>query len=128
MSRKSAGSNVERDLVRKFWEKGWSSIRVAGSGSMRFPSPDIVAGRKDRMVVIECKLTKETKKYLTKKEIEDLYHFAEVFGAEAWIYVKFKNNDSFFINPEDMEEKDASFLITLEQARNKGLLEDEFFQ
>ena len=126
---KHKGTEVERELVSLFWENGWSAVRVAGSGSMKFPSPDVLAGKPGgRIVVIECKLVnKSDKKYFTKKEIEELNHFAKIFNAEPWVYIKFgKEKLGFFITLEDLEEKNSSFLATLDLARNKGLLFEEF--
>ncbi len=44
--RKSKGSAAERELIHKFWANSWGAIRVAGSGSSQFPSPDILVGSK----------------------------------------------------------------------------------
>ena len=48
MSRKSKGINAERELIRLFEDTNkWSACRVAGSGSSRYPSPDIIAASVD---------------------------------------------------------------------------------
>ena len=62
MNTKAKGTQGERELVKFFNEAGWGCIRIAGSGSSRYPSPDILAGNAVRRVAIECKVTKETKK------------------------------------------------------------------
>lgn len=126
MSRKSKGIDAERDLVHKFNESGWVCVRVAGSGSMKYPSPDILAGNNLRKVVIECKTTKDKSKYLTKKEVDDLVYFARVFGAEPWIGVRLAGNPWLFISIEDMDISDKSYSITLEKAKLKGLSFEEF--
>ena len=60
MSRKSKGINAERDLIHKFWNvEGWSAVRVAGSGSMKYPSADVLATNKLRRLAIECKTSKK---------------------------------------------------------------------
>ena len=46
MSLKSKGINAERELIHKFWGVGWGAVRVAGSGSMRYPSSDILAANR----------------------------------------------------------------------------------
>lgn len=121
LNKKAKGSNAERDLIHKFNENGWVAIRSAGSGSMQFPSPDILAGNNLRRLAIECKSTADIRKYLTKKEVDELVFFAQKFGAEPWIGVKFDRMEWFFINIEDMEKTDKSYSIDIPSAKRKGL-------
>jgi len=121
LNKKAKGSNAERDLIHKFNENGWVAIRSAGSGSQQYPSPDILAGNNLRRVAVECKATADTKKYLTKKEVDELVFFANKFGAEAWIAVKFDRMDWYFINIEDLEKTDKSYSIDIPMAKRKGL-------
>ncbi|MAH33085.1 Holliday junction resolvase [archaeon] len=126
MSLKSKGINAERDLIHKFWgTKSWVAVRVAGSGSMKYPCADILASNKLRKLAIECKVTKDHKKYFEKKEIEDLKNFADYFGAEPWIAVKFKGHEWLFVSLEDLEETDKCFVADVNSAKNKGLLFEE---
>ena len=52
---KKKGINAERELIHMFWAEKWAAIRVAGSGSSKYPSPDILAGNNLRKLAIECK-------------------------------------------------------------------------
>ncbi len=128
MSRKSKGINAERDLIHKFWGSGWASIRVAGSGSMRYPSSDILATNKIRRLAIECKTSKEPWKYIEKEDIEQLRVFSELFNAEPYIAVKFNKKDWFFLTLEDLEETDKAFMINIEKAEMKGILFEELIK
>ncbi|MBW2984929.1 Holliday junction resolvase [Candidatus Woesearchaeota archaeon] len=129
MSRKSKGINAERDLIHKFWSiDGWSAVRIAGSGSMKYPSADILATNKLRKLAIECKTSKEANKYLTKDEIEQLKEFAKIFGAEPWVGVKFNREEWFFLNVEDLKHTGNNFLVSIDIARNKGLLFEELIK
>ena len=101
INRKAKGSKGERELVKFFNENGFSCIRAAGSGSSLYPPPDLLAGNAIRRLAIECKVTKEKKKYFQAQEIEQLNVFSKNFGAEAWIAIKFPNNDWFFLLLED---------------------------
>jgi holliday junction resolvase Hjr len=121
MNKKAKGSNAERDLIHKFNENSWVAIRSAGSGSQQYPSPDILAGNNLRRVAIECKATADLKKYLTKKEVDELVLFANKFGAEAWIGVKFDRMDWYFINIEDLGKSEKSYSIDIPTAKRKGL-------
>jgi Holliday junction resolvase len=62
---------------------------VAGSGSSKYPSPDILAGNNSRKTAIECKASKSAAKYFTKEEISALKEFSTLFGAEPWVAVRF---------------------------------------
>ena len=126
MNVKGKGINAERDLIHKFWSiSSWCATRVAGSGSMRYPSADILAANKLRKLAIECKTSKKNSKYLPKDEIQQLKEFADIFGAEPWIAIKFKGHDWYFISLDDMVETNKSFVIDVATAKNKGLLFEE---
>lgn len=121
INKKAKGSNFERDLIHSFFANGWVAMRSAGSGSMQNPSPDILAGNNLRRLAIECKAVNDTKKYFTKKEIDELVYFANKFGAEAWVAVRFDRIDWFFLNIEDLELKDKSYFVDVIIAKRKGL-------
>ncbi len=125
MSKKSRGTNAERDLIHKFWGVGWAALRAAGSGSSQFPAPDVVAANNIRKLAIEVKLTTETKKYFTKKEINELTYFSEKFGAESWVAIKFFREPWYFLSLEDLEETGKSFVASLDVAKRRGLLFEE---
>lgn len=128
MNYKSKGSKAERELLHTFWENGWACVRAAGSGSTTFCSPDLLAGNSVRRLAIECKSTKNSTKYLTKKEVEDLCFFAKKFGAEAWIGIRFPSANWFFLNIEDLKETGKFFSVSTESAKFKGLLFEELIQ
>ena len=52
VNRKAKGTKGERELVKFFNNSGWACIRIAGSGSSRYPSPDILAGNAIRRLAI----------------------------------------------------------------------------
>ncbi len=128
MSSKSKGLNAERDLVHKFWSKGWAGVRIAGSGSMRYPSADILATNKLRKLAIECKTTKKVGKYIEKEDIQQLREFAEMFNAEPYLAVKFNRKEWLFLTIEDLEETDKNFMINTEKAEIKGILFEELIK
>jgi len=126
MGLKSKGINAERELIHRFWNtESWAAIRVAGSGSMKYPSADVLASNKLRRLAIECKVTKEGKKYFKKKEIVDLKKFAYIFGAEPWVAIKFKGHDWNFISLDDLIETNKGFIVDVEKIKSKGLLFEE---
>lgn len=124
-SSKAKGSKGERELVKIFNDVGWSCVRIAGSGSSKYPCPDILAGNAIRRVAIECKVTKETKKYFTREEIEQLRTFSRKFGAESWVGVQFSGEPWHFLMPEDLEDTGNLLAVSKAQARMKGLKIEE---
>lgn len=129
MSRKSKGINAERDLVHKFWATNeWGALRIAGSGSMKYPSADIVATNKSRILAIECKTSKEPWKYIEKEDIGQLKQFAMLFNAEPYLAVRFNKKEWLFLTLEDLEETEKNFMINLEKAEMKGILFEELIK
>ena len=126
MSTKSKGTNAERDLIHKFWAAGLACCRVAGSGSMKYPSPDILVSKNGKILAIECKITKEKYKYFEKDEIHDLKIFSTMFDAEPYIAIKFKGEEWYFLELKYLKEQDKSFMVKLDLIKNKGILFNEF--
>ncbi len=122
MNTKQKGSNAERELIHMLWNEGYAAIRAAGSGSCKYPVPDIIASNALRRLAIECKVTKDNSKHFTKKEIADLGEFCAKFGAEGYLGIKFSKNDWFFFTIEDLKlTKSENFSISESDAQVKGL-------
>lgn len=121
MSRKSRGINAERELVHAFWNAGWGAIRVAGSGSSSFPSPDIIAGKHGRILVIECKSGQDSSKYIARDDIDKLKTFARIIGAEVWIGIRIKQKKWVFLAPDDMHLTGKNYVVNKENSELKGL-------
>src|SRR3989338_5705260 len=119
MSLKSKGINAERELVHKFGAAGWACIRVAGSGSSRYASPDLLAGNARRKLAIECKVTSDKAKYLGKDQIDQLAFFSSTYWSEAWIAVKIAR-EWLFMMLEDLRETQAGYCVSKELADMKG--------
>jgi len=121
---KTKGSNAERELVHKFWEYGWACIRVAGSGSSKYPSPDLLAGNARRKLAIECKITGGVSQYFDEEEIESLRFFAKTFGAESWVAIKMERKWRFLML-EDLKETPSGFAVNANLFSLKGLTFEE---
>ena len=129
MSRKGKGINAERDLIHKFWaNEGWGALRVAGSGSMHYPSADVLATNRLRKLAIECKTSKGSSKYIEKEDIAQLKEFAELFNAEPYIAVRFDRKEWLFLTLEDLEETKRNFAINIKKAEIKGILFEELIK
>lgn len=128
MGTKAKGTRAERELMHKFYNTGsWIAIRAAGSGSTPLPCPDILAGNSQRKLAIECKSIKGKSYYFDKKEINKLLEFSKLFGAEAWIGVRFDNLGWYFVLAEnlDLSKKNKVPSINIKSAQNKGLKFEE---
>ena len=125
MNCKAKGTKGERELVKVFNDAGWACLRAPGSGSSRYPSPDLLAGNAIRRLAIECKVTKDKKKYVQNAEIEQLKTFSRLFGAESWVGVKFPGEQWYFLMLEDLTDTKKSWLVSLELAKFRGLTVSE---
>lgn len=128
MRAKAKGSNAERELVKLFWEHGWAACRVAGSGSMRLPSPDLMVGGPQRLLVIECKVSAANIQYFTKQEMCELQEFAARCGAEPWVAVKFNREAWYFAPVANLEETPSAHKFSRERARLLGFSLSDILQ
>ncbi len=123
MSAKSRGINAERELIHAFWAtKEWSACRVAGSGSIKYPCPDIIALSKTRSLAIECKLCTGDNQYLTAEEVNDLQEYARRSGCEAWIAMRFSHEKWRFMRAEHVPTTEKMYVINRNTADEKGVL------
>ncbi len=93
---------------------------MAGSGSIKYPVPDILAAKNNRHLAVECKNTKADSQYLTKEEIADLKTFASITGAEAYVAVRFAREDWRFLKPEDLDVTPTQFVVSKKLALQHG--------
>ena len=122
MANKTKGSNAERELLHKFWSTGkWSAIRSAGSGSMKYPGPDLLVGNLVRRMSIECKSSKTNKIYLNEHDVSQLKEFSKVFDAHPWFAAKFFRKDWLFVSIEDIDKTPTGYVIDEKKAELKGI-------
>ncbi len=126
MGSKKKGTKAERELFHMLWEIGWCCLRSAGSGSTPRPSPDLLASNGKKVLAIECKSTKKSGVYLTKKEVDELKEFCDLFNAEPWIGVRFDNMKWFFVDLNNLKKTKKDYYgISIDSARKKGLKFEE---
>ncbi len=102
------GYAFEREIKLKLEEDGWRVIRSGGS-----KKPDLVAGRRGKILIIECKVTKKTKIYLEKDEVRGLSEVAVAFGAEAIFAVKVDNRGWSLVTIDSLKETGKHFMVEL---------------
>ena len=125
MTNKSKGSNAERELLHMFWAKGFATIRSAGSGSMKYPGPDLLVGNLVRRMAIECKSTKNNKVYLDEHDVEQLREFSKVFDARPWFAVRFFRTQWLFVSIEDIDKTPTGYVIDQKKAELRGISFEE---
>ncbi|UCD21092.1 MAG: Holliday junction resolvase [archaeon] len=121
MGNKKRGIAAERELLHKLWDKGFACCRVAGSGSIPEPSCDLLAGNGKKKYIIEVKISKKEKKYISADQIREFTKFAEKFGLQPIVAVKFIRQGWFFVKPEKLNKTEKGRSISLEQARRFNL-------
>jgi holliday junction resolvase Hjr len=124
---KAKGSRAERELFHTFWSKGFAAVRVAGSGSTTKPSPDILVSNGKRILAIECKSVKGKDQYFFEEEIEQLKEFSAIFGAEAWVAVRFDNKGWYFFPVNSLEQiESGKYVVRLLTAQNNSFTLESF--
>lgn len=127
MSTKSKGTRSERELFHMLWDTGFAVMRCAGSGSTTKPAVDLLAGNTKHFFAIECKAVKGEAKYLSDEDVAQLLIFAQQFGAEPWLAVRFDNKGWFFLDARTLEKsKGKSFVVSYDAVQEKGLVFEEF--
>lgn len=121
MSHKSKGINAEREIIHMFWGTNeWTACRVAGSGAIKYPVPDIIAGNQTRKLAIECKATASEYQYLEKSAVQELEEYARKFNAEPWIAIKFDRKEWRFIQPKDLKITEKNYAATRTSLEQNG--------
>lgn len=125
---KSKGSKIERELFSKFIEDGrYRVVRVAGSGTMENADCDLIAGTKGKKFAIEVKSSKKPVKYISKEQINNFIIFSEIFKLTPVIALRFNREGWLFISPKYLRNSGKNWVITLEQAKEKGKKFAQFF-
>jgi len=116
------GIDEERSLVNLLWRRGFAVVRTPASGSAtKRPLPDMIAGSKQRgrYFAIEVKTTKAETLYVEGESIHQLVEFAETFGCEPFLAVKFKGRGKswFFLRPSQLQStRGENYRVTLKDA------------
>jgi len=118
---KAKGSNIERELYKKFIENNYRAVRVAGSGMMENADCDLIAGKKGKgKYAIEVKSSKIPVKYISKEQINNFLIFSNIFGLKPVVALRFSREDWWFLHPKHLKDSGKNFRISLEQAKKKG--------
>jgi len=107
------GARFERLLVHKFQENGWISFRAAGSGTIKYIIPDVIAIKGNKVLMVECKSTKKESISL-KEPILNLKEILHISEFEIYLAVKFNRQDPRFYKIQDLLKKE-NFTISISE-------------
>lgn len=113
------GFAYERELVHELERRGFASLRAPASGSRtKLDRPDIIAGRHGFHLVIEVKTTSANVLYIRKESIMSLLRFAERFGAQPFVAVKFKGKRKGWLltTPSQLRPTAKGYVLAYEEA------------
>ena len=75
------------------------------------------------------KSIKTTSKYLYPEDVKQIEDFANKFGAEPWIAIRFNHKGWYFLKTEDLKKtKSSNLVINVELAEEKGLKFEELIK
>ena len=122
MSANEKGDRRERELVNKLDENGFAVMRAPASGSATERElPDVLAGDEGDFHAIEAKSSSGQPIYIDGEEIDALNFFADNFGAESQIAVRFDRENWYFFHPSELYVTDGgNYRVKKETAINDG--------
>lgn len=115
VSSNAKGDRTERQLVNILDAMGYAVMRAPASGSATDRElPDVLAGDAEDFYAFEAKTSSGRPIYINGYEIDDLQYFAENFGAEARLAIKFdvKNGDPAYGD----DDRSGIYVLGVEQA------------
>lgn len=121
MARYRKGANAERELIQMFFDKGYSVVRVAGSGATSLPSPDCLALSKEKKMAFECKSWKSKYLNISRSQAEELISWADRANIELFFAWRLPRRVWRFLKPEQFRKNKKNFSISLKEAMSDGL-------
>lgn len=98
----SKGARSERELVHTLSKMGYMTIRAPRSGRINLASPDVIAAKHGKLLVIECKFRKSAFT-VPLEQLAELDEWVEKAGAIAYIGCKIARKGWKFLKLEDVK-------------------------
>jgi holliday junction resolvase Hjr len=117
---KKEGIAYEQELVRMFKIAQFTACRLPGSSAR---SPDVIAGDRECIFVIEVKTTRDSRVKIRKSQIQTLLKYAHDFNADPRIALRFIDRDAIWriIKPNALDIHEKSFSVDYNTACLHGL-------
>jgi holliday junction resolvase Hjr len=101
------GYAAEREILHKLHDMGYAVLRAPHSGSVGIASPDIVAIKNGRVIVLECK--SHRKGFTVRMEqLQELQEWEQRAGANAYIAWKISRKGWHFLKLKDVLENNGN--------------------
>ena len=107
----------ELELTHKLASMGFMAIRAPRSGRISLASPDIVAAKAGKLIVIECKSRNDAFK-IDQTQLQELIDWEQKAGARAYIAWKISHKGWTFLHLKDVIENNGN--IGKKFAEQKG--------
>jgi Holliday junction resolvase len=95
------GYRAEWSLTHALAERGFMAMRAPRSGRIGLASPDVIAAKKGRLLVIECK-SREGAFTVEADQLDQLKQWEEKAGAMAYVGWKISREGWFFMRLADV--------------------------
>ncbi len=95
------GYMAENQLVHILYERGWAVMRAPRSGKISIPSPDIVAIKGGRVVIIEVK-SRSAGFQIRKEQLDEMREWVLRSGGEGYVALKLPYKGWRFLKLDDV--------------------------
>lgn len=101
------GYRAEYELVHKLAGRGFMVVRTPRSGRIGLASPDIIAAKGGRLLVIECK-SRKNGFTIDAAQLQELQEWVEKAGAVAYVGCKIARRGWSFLRLEDVKKNNGN--------------------
>ncbi len=101
------GYAAELSLVHTLSKLGFMVIRTPRSGRINLASPDIIAAKNGKLIVVECK-SRAAAFTIEKEQLAELKEWQERAGAVPYIGWKISRKGWTFFHLKDVEENNGN--------------------
>ncbi len=116
------GYRSERELTHTLAKRGYMVIRAPRSGRINLPSPDVVAAKDGKLMVIECK-SRASAFTVPLEQLNELKEWQDKAGATAYVGWKISRSGWKFLRLKDVYDNRGN--IGKKFAEEKGINIDE---
>jgi len=116
----SKGYRSERELLFLLHDKGYMVIRAPHSGSINLASPDIIAAKDGKLIVIECK-SRKAAFTVPKEQLDELQEWVDKAKASAYIGWKITRKGWTFLDLNIVVKNNGNIGMKFAEEHGKGI-------
>jgi Holliday junction resolvase len=114
------GYSAERELVHTLSKMGFMTIRAPRSGRIGLASPDVIAAKHGKLVVIECK-SRASAFSIPIEQLDELKEWRDKAGAHAYIGCKISRKGWKFLHLDDVYANSGNVGKKFIEAKGVGI-------